>query len=284
VIRTRASVFGVLSPIEFIWGGKEQEVFRERPVVASKADLRNVEISERDRAILAAHLPRFGLTTYEVLRRLFWAGHQLSAVKKWVQRMHEGDYIAKANLGPPRAIFIYLTKKAIREFNLIPRLARPIPVQEIPRAYGILSFCCLGTSRYRKLTAAEFEQRFPALVSKHFEQDFYYVDHDYAADGHTPCNRLGYIYVDSGKRVRDILRRYESVVAQRFKHGPWNELLSSGRFVYSIVTPSQNNRERLLRQFPKRAYGHPLRIEVRTDLLTVTQNRNLHASQRTDNS
>jgi hypothetical protein len=252
--------------------------------VTAKADLRNVELSERDRSILATHLPRFGLTTYDVLHRLFWADHQMSAVKKWVQRMHEGDYIAKADLGPPRAIFIYLTKKAVNEFNLIPRLARPIPVQEIPRAYGILSFCCLGTSRYRKLTAAEFEQRFPALKGKHFEQDFYYLDHDYADDGHTPCNRLGYIYVDSGKRVRDILRRYESVVARRFKHGAWSELLSSSRFVYTIVTPSQNNRERLLRQFPKRAYDHPLRIEVRTDLLSVAQNRNLHASKRTANS
>lgn len=252
--------------------------------MAAKHDLRHVELSERDRSILATHLPRFGLTTYDVLHRLFWGGNQMSAVKKWVQRMHEGGYIAKADLGPPRAIFFYLTKKAVSEFNLIPRLARPIPVPEIPRAYGILSFCCLGTSNYRKLTAAEFEQRFPALVSKHLEQDFYYLDHDYTADGHSPCNRLGYIYVDTGKRVRDMRVRYESVVALRLKDGSWSELISSGRFVYSIVTLSQHTRDRIQQQFPQRAYDHPLRIEVRTDLLSVAQNRNLHASKRTANS
>lgn len=121
-------------------------------MVADDGD-KAVRFSERDMKVFRYHLPRFRLTTNEVLRRLFGVS-SVNTVNKWVSRRRDQGYLTTARLTGDAAVdFHQVTAKAVEQFGLDEKVAEPFRGQTLPRFYGMLSFCWLGSRPYRKLSA-----------------------------------------------------------------------------------------------------------------------------------
>lgn len=113
-----------------------------------------VRFSDRDMTVFRYHLPRFRLTTNEVLRRLFGVS-SVNTVNKWVSRRRDQGYLTTARLTGDAAIdFHQATDKAVEQFGLDENVAGPFRGQTLPRFYGMLSFCWLGPRPHRKLSRA----------------------------------------------------------------------------------------------------------------------------------
>lgn len=103
-----------------------------------------VRFSERDMKVFRYHLPRFRLTTNEVLRRLFGVS-SVNTVNKWLSRRRDQGYLTATRLTGDAAVdFHQVTTKAVEQFGLDENAAEPFRGQTLPRFYGMLSFCWQG--------------------------------------------------------------------------------------------------------------------------------------------
>jgi len=222
----------------------------------------NYRLTDRDRQILA-HLRTFRMTTTEVLQRLFFSGQDVEAVKSWTRRMKQAGVIGSAPFIKPRK-YIYITEGAMeRLFGETPQSGGPLTAFSLARQYGILAFCCLGTTPQRKLSRREFQEKFPNLSGGNkLPQDFYYVD-----KGSTP-QRLGFIYVDHGSRAQRIHQRYRQIVAQRFTILSWRtDVIDRGRFMVAIVTAKPEKAKRIEEFFQSKHPEVAYRVEAVEDLI-----------------
>ncbi len=243
-----------------------------------------VRLTVRDREILTRHFPTYRITTHEALHLTRWPQAEIDAVKKWTLRMRDAGYIAEAPLWSDATSYFRLTPKATEEFRLPPIYGRPLSPTQLARAYGVLSFCVLGPKSFRKLLPAEFRKEFPPLVSNRFEDDYYYLDIDFQEDGWPKARRIGYIYVDAGKRVQDVVQRCRKVIAQRQLDNAWHHgIIRKHLFIYAVVTLSTNKREQILEDLSLDRRKGPIRVEVREDLRHVCPTQKPSAPENDDN-
>jgi len=253
-------------------------------VVEPVAKARGVRPQPRDDEILRQHFGAFRFSTYEALHRIFWPDHEIDAVKKWVERMHAAGYVRTADLYA-KVSYLSLTPEGAARAELPERYARPLDDYHLAQHYGVLSLCCLGPVRYRKLSAQEFATKFPELCVHNLETDWYYLDHDFQDERFQARNRIGYIYVDVSRRLRDVKRRFEEVLSKRLGVQIWRETIQRGQFIYTIVTTTASRQGQLERFVkPHAPPSVPVRFAVRRDLLNVMPQKKRHASQRSDNA
>jgi hypothetical protein len=241
-----------------------------------------MRLTERDQQILTEHFGRFRITTVEALHRLYWSDRTVDAAKKWTGRMRVGQYLRCGELANGRRFF-YPTHKTAVLAGFSRRFVRPPRGFDLARYYGILSFCCLGATRYEKISTIEFGQRFAALCARQLDQSLYYADTDYTDDRYTPRMRIGYLLVDAGSRVRQILARFHRVISQRLSTPLWHQWIERGRLIVAVVTADPDKQRRLREALTNVRQPVPYRVEVRPDLLDVIPMRIVHASQRQDN-
>jgi hypothetical protein len=223
---------------------------------------REYRLTPRDVEILN-HIRAFRMTTMEVLHRLFFEGQDIEAVKSWQRRLRHAGFIETAHFIKPRK-YIFLTGDAVQKLYGEPEKAGgALSPFVLARQYGALAFCCLTGSVHRKLTFREFREKFPALAeNKRLPTDFYYIDKD------TQPNRLGFIYVDHGRRAERIYQRYRQIVAQRYKLQTWREqVINRDRFIVAVVVAKQEKRARVEEAFRARRPTVAYRVEVVPDLI-----------------
>lgn len=225
-------------------------------------------LTDRQTEILA-HIRAFRMSTFEVLHRLFFEDNEPEAVKSFVHRLREAGYLDTADLIYPRK-YVYVTPMTVRRlFGESGKGAKPLGVYALARQFATLSFCCLGDTIQRKLTATEFREKFPTLSDNTLPKDFYYVDKD------TSPQRLGFIYVDhGGSDPRRIYQRYRRIVTQRFRFPAWRqEVIDRDRFIVAVITAKEERKKRIEEAFAEhqavradnRLVSH--RIEVVPDLI-----------------
>lgn len=229
--------------------------------MVENAATQDLKLTERDVEILG-HIRRFRMTTSDVLHRLFFKGNEIDAVKSWVRRLRDADYLQTADLITPRK-YLYLRPKAVRKlYGESGKMAKALGVFALARQFGILSFCCLGETAHRKLTVFEFKDMFPSLADNSLPKDFYYVDKSGATQ------RLGFIYVDHGCANERIYQRYRHIVAQRYRIAAWRqEVIEPDRFTVAIVTAKPEKKKRIEEVFAERKPMVPYCVEAVPDLI-----------------
>ncbi len=240
-------------------------------------------LMERDEQILRDHFGRFRITTAEALQAVYWSDRTSDAVKKWSQRMRAGEYLRHGTLANGRQFF-YPTHKTIVLAELPRRYAKPPKGYDLARFYGILSFCCLGPVKYEKISSLEFHRRFQQLCSQSLDQSLYYADTDFQSVQYPRCNRIGYLLVDAGSRVRQVITRFRQVISQRLQVSLWHQWIERGRFIVTVVTADADKARRLQEALAAIRQPVPFRIEVRPDLLDVVPLEVTHAPERENNA
>lgn len=253
-------------------------------MVESQGKARGVRLQPRDDEILREHFGAFRISTYEVLHRVFWPESGIDAVKKWVERMHAAGHLQTADLYA-KVSYLFLTQEGSVRAKLPERYSRPLDDTHLAKLYGALSLCCLGPVPYRKLLAQEFESKFPELCVNDLETGWYYRDHDFQDERFQARVRIGYIYVDVSRKLKDVKRRFEEVLSKRLGVQAWRETIDRGQFIYTIVTTTASRQGQLERYIkPSAPPTVPVRYAVRRDLLNVMPQKERHASQCSDNA
>jgi len=241
-----------------------------------------IKLTERDATILQTHFGRFRISTIEALRRVYWADHTADAAKKWTQRMRAGEYLRAGELGDGREFF-YPAHKTVTLAGFPRRYTRPPKGFDLATFYGVLSFCCMGESQYEKMSTDEFHRRFEELCIKPIEQTRYYLDANFTDETHQRKNRIGYVLVDAGARVLQVVTRFRRVIGQRIRVPLWHQWIERDRFLIAVVTCDPHKQRRLQAELSGLRQPVPYRIEVRLDLRDVIPVSIGHAAERQDN-
>jgi hypothetical protein len=186
-----------------------------------------IELTDRDRAVLE-HLRRYRLTTVKILQALFCEG-SVDAVKKLLQRLQE--YITSEPLYG-RTVYYRLTAAGARLVGAPEEVARPIRPQALTKAFGILSFCCNGSTVRERLTRVEFVEDFKDLATV-LVQSEYYLDYYLDADGDSV--RLGQIVVDYGGDYQRLISKCRSIVREGLETPVFRDIVADDLFAISIV-------------------------------------------------
>ena len=223
-----------------------------------------VRLQERDREILE-HIRRFRMTTPEVLHRLFFSENKLDAVTSTIRRLRKADYLASADLEPPRRCYYHLTSRAVRLMGLPASLGRSLGEQALPTRYAILLFCCTHDKERHLLRVDEFQQEFPDCQSKNIPKEPYYFDDD---DGAT---RLAFIMVDLGADAGRIVRKCRKAIGERRKVTGFRSLIQDDAFQLTVLTGRQTKKQ-AIEAAKKRSekFTGRLRVEVIEELTRVT--------------
>jgi hypothetical protein len=211
-----------------------------------------IELTERDRAVLD-HIRRYRITVSRTLQEQF-CDRSENAAKKLVARLR--DYVASETL-VGNSVYYRLTPLGARLLGAPEEIAQPLGVQALPRAFGVLAFCCNGQTQRWRYTRPEFGEDFPELAEEMLKND-YYLDFYMDSDGMTV--RLGHILVDLGGSCEQILKKCRGRIRR------YQRTIPAELFAIAIVVPSDEKRQGIkdaLKQRPLRAW---LRIEVVPEL------------------
>lgn len=183
-------------------------------------------LTQRDLEILH-HVARYRLTTREVLQQEFFPGASPSAVGKVVARLISGGWLRQRRLASQWSYFV-LGQAAISQLGVPKTARRPFTEQSFPLAYGYLVFCI--ERDLRRLTADEFQRQFPELCRRRSASGAYHLD-----PRTTPC-RLGTVILDRGNPPKNLLRKIDRAIRQRYAIPGFVPLLQNGWFSITILT------------------------------------------------
>jgi hypothetical protein len=243
--------------------------------VVTESTKRQIRLSERDLTILREHLPRFRITTYEALYRLFFEpkGKKMNAVKSLIRRLREGGYLDSCELpGETRKLAYFLTEHAVSQLKITPlSLSKPPPAGQLPTLFGGLAFACLGESQLRKIAATEFEQQFPELAANDLPTDIYYLDRDYEDEKYPAQKRLGIICIDTNNSLRRLLQVVHERIKMRIKIDAWKkDVIRKDRLLITVLTMDEDKAKQIREALKKEAsHDVPVRVVVRKQLRDV---------------
>lgn len=210
-------------------------------VTSSKRKRTKLVALDNEDAARLDHVHTFRITSFEALHRLFFKGRSIDAAKAWVYKMRDAGYLLTADKAIGLNAAIYLTRSA-RQQVYGERVRKPNPYlseNELPVAYGILWYCCLGPSVIDKLDGRRFAETFPELttpgpadrIDNNLPTDRYYLD-----DAYSP-RRLGYVHVDTGQWAPRIRGRYYGIIKDRYRFQAWRRFIEEDeRFAVTILT------------------------------------------------
>jgi hypothetical protein len=184
------------------------------------------KLTSRDLDILH-HVARYRLTTRDVLQREFFSEASPSAVGKVAARLISGGWLRERRLASQWSYFV-LGQAAISLLGVPKNARRPFTEQSFPLAYGYLVFCI--ERGLRRLTADEFQRQFPELCRRRSAAGGYYLDARSA-----PC-RLGTVILDRGNPPKNLLRKIDRTIRQRYSIPGFVPLIQNGWFSITILT------------------------------------------------
>lgn len=186
-----------------------------------------VNLSERERAFLDL-LRRYRISTPAVNISALCEGSE-SAAKKLPPRLKE--YVASDPLGT-KSVYYRLTPAGVKLIGAPEEFSRPLGPQALPKALGILGFCCSGPTLRQRYLRKEFLEDFPELagdlLGKDYQTDFF-LDHDgnYA--------RFGQIVVDQGGDFRKLISKCRVRLREYLDYPHIRDVVAEGLFTFAFV-------------------------------------------------
>ena len=207
--------------------------------------------TNRDIAILD-HVHRYRLTTPDFLRQRFFPDATPSAVSKVTTRLVVEKCLLERQLRPGFRYYV-LGGRGAAMVGAEPRSARRFTEQSLPLAYGLLAFC--SANGLVRLTSREFQAAFPELASAQSQTSGYFRD---TRDEPT---RLGMALLDRGNPPKEILRKLNRLILQRYRNPSFLSLIQSGLFSITILT-AWPVKQRYLLSALRQATRGPTRLQV----------------------
>lgn len=211
------------------------------------------KLTARDHEIIA-HVSRFRLTTRDILQRQFFPDATASAVAKVVARLLKGNWLCERKMTSGCSYYV-LGRAAANYLDIPSRARRPFSEQSFPLAYGYLAYCV--QHKLRRLTAAEFQREFPELSRDRSPAGGYYLD------ARSSPARLGTVLLDRGNPPKNLLRKVERLIRQRYKIPGFVPLIQNGWFCITILTAWPQKQE-YLQVAVRQAVRTPIPVEVVT--------------------
>jgi hypothetical protein len=207
-----------------------------------------VAITERERTGLD-HLRRYRASTPEIMMSQICDGSD-SATKKLVARLR--DYLASDPLGT-KTVYYRLTPAGAKLLGAPEEISRPLGPQALPKALGILDFCCGGASARQRYTRQEFLEDFPELTKDLLGKD-YHTDFFIDFDGDQA--RFGQIVVDLGGEYKKLISKCRVKLREYLDVPHIRDIVSEGLFTFAIVVAEEEKAQAIrlaLQQKPLKA-------------------------------
>ncbi len=194
----------------------------------------------RDNHILE-HVFRMGMTTPQVLHRLFFAGKTINAVTQATKRLVKDGYLNKHPLWT-KSIYFTLGNRCVRLMGTSRSKTTPRGEQALPIDLGALGFCCLQEQVRRRLLAHELIELYPW-----FPKQFLCHPYCLVTDGGT--QRLAIIKTEMTDFPDQVLRKHQKQFHALRECKPFAELVDSQQFMVVTVTTTPERRGLLQAEF-----------------------------------
>lgn len=221
------------------------------------------QLSQQDRDILE-HIFRYRITLPEAVQKLFFKDNDNRFVANKLIFLKKRNYIRSYDLYPGKKYWL-LGPAALPLFNNSEIITKPLRLEPLTRAFGILAFCCLGEVIRMLMTPQEFKGQFPDYFEPGLPSSSYYIDDD------GKKKRLGFIHVDQGADYIRIIRKCRQITHRRAKLEKFNHLLKKDGFLIAIVTayPDKKRRLEAALRAESKSLSTKYRIEVCPDLVNL---------------
>lgn len=202
-------------------------------------------MEDRDKQILAL-TARYGLITASILLSVLFQGLTPKAVERVITRLlHEG--LLRSQPLFARQHCYTLTPAGARLLGLDEkRFSRPMGLSALAKHLAMLQFCLGGSVWRRKMTAAEFGERFPTLASRGLNHDRYVLDDH---------SRLSVLVGDYGSDWRRLARKVRREAQRRRSLDAWKPFFRSRLFAVTLLTLSEEKARRLRKSLAKEDYA-----------------------------
>lgn len=210
---------------------------------------------------LLDHVLLYRITVREAVARQLFPGEELLVADRALEELRRAGHLRAYELYPHRKYWA-LSPEAAAARQLDTYYAKPLAPEVLVRTFGVLAFCCLGTTPRRRLSLETFRTRFPDLYKPQLPSSWYYVDSESGKE------RLGYILVDFASDVMRLVRRVRRAVGQRLGSGlpAFAALIRNGEFTVTVVTAHEEKKARLVAALKKEGLDIVRHIEVHHDL------------------
>jgi hypothetical protein len=213
-----------------------------------------ITLTERDRALLD-HMRRYRITIPDAVESVVCNGDE-NAAKKLVHRLN--DYVASEPLGS-REVYYRLTPAGAKFVAAPGEVSRPLGPQALPKAIGILAYCCLAEEKRQRYVRQEFMEDFPELVKSLLGKDFHT---DYFLDFHEGQARFGEIVVELGGDYKKFLSKCRARLREYLDIPHLRDIVVEGLFSFAIITGEEAKAEAMRAELAQKPLESRVSVEV----------------------
>jgi hypothetical protein len=145
------------------------------------------------------------------------------------------NLIASEPLGP-KGVAYRTTPPGAKSVGAPEEISRPLGPQALPKALGILGFCCSGPVYRQRYTRPEFIEDFPELVQDLLGKDYHT---DFFLDFDGAQARLGQIVVDLGGDYQKLISKCRVRLREYLEVPHIKEIVADGLFTFAIVVAEE---------------------------------------------
>lgn len=202
----------------------------------------NLRLTDLDRKILS-HIQRYGLTTAEVLKRVFFQAKSVAALKSNLHRLRgqpaDRPFVRSAALGN-KQVYYYLTAYAAKHLGSSTDAAGPFGPQARFHRLAVLLFIHAHTDCKRTLFRPhEFSEVFPLQGHRLNRNDFYIEE---AQDK----SKLGSLIVDHGAHPRRIVAKTLQRLGRFCRKHWFDQFIKDRAFAMTVLTYSEGKKAMIL--------------------------------------
>ncbi len=150
-------------------------------------------------------------------------------------------------------MYYRLTPAGAKQLGAPEEISRPLGPQALPKALGILDFCCSGSDQRQRYTRQEFVDDFPELTKALLGRD-YHTDFFLDFDGEQA--RFGQIVVDLGGDYKKLISKCRGKLREYLEVPELRDIISDGLFTIAFVVAEEEKAQAIrlaIKQKPLRA-------------------------------
>jgi hypothetical protein len=209
---------------------------------------------------LLEQLRRQRITTPAIISARLCEGSE-NGTKKLISGSR--DFVVSDPLGP-KSVYYRLTPAGAKYIGAPEEIARPMGPQALPKALGILSFCCAGADQRERYTRQEFIDDFPELVKNLLGKDYHT---DFFLDFDSTHARLGQIVVDLGGDYKKLISKCRVRLREYLDLPEIRDIVADGLFTFAIVVAEEEKAQAIRLALDQ----NPLRARVIVETSTELQ-------------
>ncbi len=205
----------------------------------------------RDNDILR-HTNRMGMTTPQVLHRMFMPTKTINAVSQVTTRLVKDGYLARHRLWH-KTVYYTLGNRSVRLLGAPRSKSLPRGEQALPIDLGTLAFCCLGETIRRRLLPSEVLAAYPW-----FPQQYLGCPMCFVTDG--GVKRLALIHVEMSDYPDHVLRKHQKQIHCFREQSEFAALIDAEQFMLVTITTTPERREALIAEFDQDPWYPPCAV------------------------